>query len=95
MAQDSNTSFAPSWLSGFESQGRETREQRQRAFERIWRAFLHGRVVIALVLLALQVFNHFSGGDSPSWLLGVCGTYLLATLAILWWKPRGDQQSGG
>jgi len=95
MAHDPASTFAPSWFSSLESPGQETREQRQRAFERLWRAFLHGRIAIAVVLLALQLFNHFNGGTSPAWLLGLCVAYLAATLAILWWKPRGDPQRGG
>ena len=95
MAQDPASSFVPSWFSGMESPGREMHEQRQRAFERLWRAFLQGRIAIAAVLLALQMFGHFSGGTSPGWLLGLCVAYLGATLAMLWWKPRGEPQRGG
>ena len=57
MARDVSSQFAPSWYSAFEGGNNQGREQRQRAFVRLWRAFMRARVFIATVLLALQAFD--------------------------------------
>ncbi|MFN3496349.1 MAG: hypothetical protein ACK40L_17755 [Hydrogenophaga sp.] len=54
MSIDHPSQFDPSWFAGLESTSPQGREQRLRAFVRLWRAFMRARVVIAVVLLALQ-----------------------------------------
>lgn len=54
-------------------------------FVRLWRGFMTARVTIALVLLALLSTLHLLVGTSlgiSNWLLGLCGAYLAATLAV-------------
>ncbi len=54
------------------------------AFVRLWRGFATARVAIASVLLALLVAM-MTLGTAPlvsRWIVGLCGTYLLATLAV-------------
>src|SRR5690606_20204888 len=87
MARPDSSQFAPSWYSVFESPGLQAHEQRTRAFVRLWRAFMRARVLVAVVLLALQLFLLFHGGGTV-WLAALTGGYLLATLAVmLLWKP--------
>lgn len=89
MAQEPTSHFAPSWFSAFESAGTEGREQQQRAFERLWRAFMAARVLIAVVLVALQIFLLLSGSTGSLLLIGVSGLYLLLSLGtLLFWQPR-------
>ena len=61
-------------------------------FDRLWRGFMTARVTIALVLLlvlgALYLLVAGSLGISD-WLLALCGTYLLAALAVrLFARPK-------
>ncbi len=86
MARDVTSQFAPSWLSAFEGHGARSREKRQHAFFRLWRAFMRARVFIAAVLLALQVFVVVAGSGGPSWLVMVCAVHLSAALAVLIWS---------
>lgn len=86
MARDVTSQFAPSWLSAFESHGARSREKRQHAFFRLWRAFMRARVFIAAVLLALQVFVVVTGSGGPNWLVMVCAVHLSAALAVLIWS---------
>ena len=89
MAQEPASHFAPSWYSAFESAGDEGRQQQQRAFERLWRAFMGARVVVAVVLLALQVFLLMSGTSGSLPLTVVSGLHLLMSLGMLTlWQPR-------
>ena len=47
---------------------------------------MRGRVFIAAVLLALQVyFATLPGGGASQWLVLVCALHLSAALAVLWW----------
>lgn len=88
MAQEPNSQYAPSWFSAFESTSSHGREQRMRAFERLWRAFMRARVFIAAVLLALQVFVALVGTASHPWLILVCSLHLSAAIAVwLWARP--------
>jgi len=87
MARPDSTPFAPSWYSVFESPGLHAHEQRTRAFVRLWRAFMRARVLVAVVVLALQLFLLLHGGGTV-WLTGLSSAYLLATVAVmLWWTP--------
>lgn len=88
MARDVSSQFAPSWYSAFEGSHAQSREQRTRAFARLWRAFMRARVFIATVLLALQVFMLVSQTGGPSWLVVVCSAHLCAALVTLYlWRP--------
>jgi two-component system, NtrC family, sensor histidine kinase PilS len=79
---------APSAPSGPESQGLPVREPVQ-GFERLWRTLMQARVLIAVVLLALQVFV-VMGAGGPHWLLVLCALHLSAALALL----HGSRPSG-
>jgi len=54
------------------------------AFARLWRGFMSARVAIALVLLVLLWVLHAMAPalNISRWLIGLCGTYLAATLAV-------------
>lgn len=54
------------------------------AFVRLWRGFATARVAIAVVLLALLLGMMTLGTPATvsRWLVGLCGTYLAATLAV-------------
>lgn len=86
MAQDHSSQFAPSWFSVHDGSSHHGREQRARAFVRLWLAFMRARVFIAAVLLLLQVFVSTTGTGGPSWLIAVCALHLGATLAVLYWS---------
>ena len=86
MARDHPSQFAPSWFFVPEGTSTHGREQRVRAFVRLWRAFMRARVLIAAVLLALQVFVVVTGSGGPHWLVLVCALHLSATLAVLIWS---------
>ena len=86
MTQDPPSQFAPSWFSSLEAgDSVQNHQNHVRAYVRLWRAFMRARVVIALVLLALQVFLMLSPGSGPRWLVAVCALHLSATLAVLFW----------
>ena len=88
MPKADSSSFATSWYSAFESPIDHTLAQRQRAFVRLWRAFMHARLVVALVLLGLQVFLLTTGGNGSIRLTGLASLYLLAcALVMLYWPP--------
>lgn len=76
--------FAAAWMATALSPEVDARMQRNHAFVRLWRAFMHARVSIAVVLLALQGFVWLSGSGAAHGLLWVCALYLLATLWVLW-----------
>lgn len=86
MARDVTSQFAPSWFSAFEGHSARSREKRQHAFFRLWRAFMRARAFIAAVLLALQIFVAVTGSGGPDWLIIVCAVHLSATLAVLIWS---------
>ena len=54
------------------------------AFARLWRGFMTARLAIAMVLLMLLsvLFTLVPSLNIDHWLLGLCGTYLAATLAV-------------
>jgi len=99
MAKDHSTQFAPSWYSAFGATGHEGPFQRTRAFVRLWRAFMRARLIVAVVLLALQLFLQFTDGnpsaqEGPPWLSVVAGLYLANCLLMLWrWRPLDQQRS--
>lgn len=94
MPKADSSSFATSWYSAFESPVDHTLTQRQRAFERLWRAFMHARLVVALVLLGLQVFLLTIGGSGSVWLTGLASVHLLAcVLVMLYWPPAEHRQA--
>lgn len=95
MAQDIQSVFAPSWFSTFEDQGPKGREQRRKAFERMWRAFMRARVFVAAMLLALQVFELVNHSGGPDWLVLVCSLHLSATVGVLFWWPTDTQSKTG
>jgi two-component system, NtrC family, sensor histidine kinase PilS len=86
MTQDPPSQFAPSWFSSLEAgDSVQNHQNHVRAYVRLWRAFMRARVVIALVLLALQVFLMLSPGSGPRWLVAVSALHLSAALAVLFW----------
>lgn len=87
MASDSNSQFAPSWFSTLEaSHSLQGQGHHARAYGRLWRAFMRGRVFIAAVLLALQVYLALlPGNGATQWLVLVCALHLSAALAVLLW----------
>ncbi|WP_448936108.1 sensor histidine kinase [Hydrogenophaga sp.] len=88
MARDVSSQFAPSWYSAFEGGNNQGREQRQRAFVRLWRAFMRARVFIATVLLALQAFFLITKSGGPDWLTLLCSAHLcIAFLTLYLWRP--------
>ncbi len=94
MPKADSSNFATSWYSAFESPVDHTIAQRQRAFVRLWRAFMHARLVVALVLLGLQVFLLTSGGNGSLWLTGLASVYLLAcAVVMLYWPPAEHRQA--
>lgn len=87
MRLDPNSQFAPSWFSTLEA-GHSLHDptHHARAYGRLWRAFMRGRVFIAAVLLALQVYLALLPGNGVNeWLALVCALHLGATLAVLLW----------
>lgn len=86
-----SSQFSPSWLASLETEGLTGREQRLRAFARLWRVFMRTRVFIATVLLALQVFVVATGSGGPAWLVLVCALHLTATLGVLLWLRPVEQ----
>ncbi|HSI53168.1 MAG: PAS domain-containing sensor histidine kinase [Ramlibacter sp.] len=54
------------------------------AFSRLWRGFMTARVTIAVVLLALLsvLYTLVPSLNIDQWLIGLCATYLAATLAV-------------
>ena len=94
MAHDDSSQFAPSWYSAFETPDSRTRDQRKKAFLRLWRAFMQARVFVALVVLGLQVFLLFtaSGGSLP--MVALTSGYLLATVGVLLgWRPATHERA--
>ncbi len=88
MAREHSSQFSTSWYSAFEGSTTQSREQRMRAFVRLWRAFMRARVFIAAVLLALQVFVIVTSTGGPDWLVLLCALHLCATLVMLYfWRP--------
>ena len=84
MAQDAASQFSPSWFSGLDAGvSSHDHEHRVRAYVRLWRAFMRARVLIALVLLALQVFVLLTQSGGPKWPVLVCALHLSAALAVL------------
>lgn len=97
MAQDPHSQFAPSWFSSLEAgDSVQNHPNHVRAYVRLWRAFMRARVVIALVLLALQVFLMTTPGGGPRWLVVVSALHLSAALAVLFWTraPAPGQPFG-
>ncbi|WP_137919937.1 ATP-binding protein [Hydrogenophaga sp. 2FB] len=87
-ASDISSQFAASWYAGFEGSNHQEREQRMRAFVRLWRAFMQARVLIAVVLLALQLFVVVTRSGGAQWLVVICAFHLCATLLMLFlWRP--------
>ena len=94
MAREAASQFAPSWFSTLEaSPSSHGQAHRVRAYVRLWRAFMRARVLIALVLLALQVFVLLTQSGGPKWLVLVCALHLSAALAVLYWT-RPIEPSG-
>ncbi len=88
MGSAPNSQFAPSWYAAFEGSHTQGREQRMRAFVRLWSAFMRARVFIAAVLLALQVFVVVTKAGGPEWLVLLCALHLSAAVVVLYaWRP--------
>ena len=86
MAREPASQFAPSWFSTLEAvPSSHGQTHRVRAYVRLWRAFMRARVLIALVLLALQVFVLLTQSGGPKWLVLVSALHLSAALAVLFW----------
>ena len=68
---------------------RWTAEQEYASFGRLWRAFMTARVLIAVVLVALQSLIYYFGSAPDKWPTAICAGYLCATLAVrLMSKPK-------
>jgi two-component system, NtrC family, sensor histidine kinase PilS len=88
MGREDSSQFAPSWFVAFETGNGQGREQRLRAFVRLWVAFMRARVFIALVLLSLQIFMVVTGTGGPDWLVLLSALHLTAALVVLYaWRP--------
>lgn len=88
MAHEDSSQFAPSWFVAYEAGNNQGREQRLRAFVRLWVAFMRARVFIALVLLSLQIFMVVTGTGGPDWLVLLTAIHLSAALVVLYaWRP--------
>lgn len=48
---------------------------------RIWQGFMTARLMVALLLLALQALEMYFHNGSPVWLLALCAVYAAATLS--------------
>lgn len=48
---------------------------------RIWQGFMTARLMVALLLLALQALEMYFHNGSPAWLLALCAVYAAATLS--------------
>ncbi|AOW11961.1 PAS domain-containing sensor histidine kinase [Hydrogenophaga crassostreae] len=65
--------------------------QARKSIDRLWRTFMRGRLFIAVVLLAMQVFNwvnHSSTGNVATWLIVLSLSHVAATLITLVAWPR-------
>lgn len=64
-------------------------EQEYASFGRLWRAFMTARVLIAVVLVALQSLIYYFGNVPDKLPIVICSLYLVATLAVrVLSKPR-------
>lgn len=91
MATSSHSTFAPSWYSTLEEAGPVGSRQARKSIDRLWRTFMRGRLFIAMVLLAMQVFNwvtHASASDEATWMIVLCLLHVGATLITLLAWPR-------
>lgn len=59
---------------------------------RLWSYLMGARVFVACGLLALQLLAWLQG-QSTTWLLAVCGGYLVATMAVLRWSRPSRSES--
>ena len=57
-------------------------EQEYASFGRLWRAFMTARVLIAVVLVALQGLIYFFGNLAEKWPIAICVAYLGATASV-------------
>ena len=57
-------------------------EHEYASFGRLWRAFMTARVLIAVVLVALQGLIYFFGNLAEKWPIAICAGYLFATAAV-------------
>ena len=88
MAREESSQFAPTWFVAYETGNNQGREQRLRAFVRLWVAFMRARVFIAMVLLSLQIFMVVTGTGGPDWLVLLAAIHLTAALVVLYaWRP--------
>ncbi|MBX3610678.1 MAG: PAS domain-containing sensor histidine kinase [Hydrogenophaga sp.] len=88
MAHEDSSQFAPSWYSAFETPGSRSREQRKKAFMRLWRAFMQARVFVAVVVLGLHLFLLLATGNGSLPMTALASGYLLATVVVLLlWHP--------
>jgi two-component system sensor histidine kinase PilS (NtrC family) len=88
MAREDSSQFAPSWFVAYETDNNQGREQRLRAFVRLWVAFMRARVFIAMVLLSLQIFMVVTSTGGPDWLVLLAAIHLTAALVVLYaWRP--------
>ena len=66
-----------------------TAEHEYASFGRLWRAFMTARVLIAVVLVALQGLIYFFGNLAEKWPIAICAAYLFATAAVrVFSKPK-------
>lgn len=64
------------------------------AFFRLWKGFMTARIMVALVLLALQIVQYLLAPAGHAWTLPVCTAYLMAALAVRLRtppSPRGER----
>ena len=64
------------------------------SFERLWRAFMTARVLIASVLLLLQASVYALGQVNHGGVIALCLAYLCATIAVrAWARPKPPERS--
>ena len=80
-----------SWLGSADSRfgawEMQNKDPNPGSFERLWRTFMTGRVVIASVLVVLQAFIYALGNTNNRWSIAVCMAYFCATLGVLLARP--------
>ncbi|MEO8021182.1 ATP-binding protein [Polaromonas sp.] len=78
-----------SWFGPVEKQAGAWESEPGESFGRLWRAFMAARVMLAVVLLALQAFIYALGQPVSQVMIALCMVYFVAALAVrVWAHPR-------
>ncbi len=84
--------FAPSWFVPSPKADHPLNTPLGPSTARLWSYLMGARVFVACGLLALQLLAWLQG-QSSTWLLAVCGGYLMATTAVLRWSRPSRSES--